>query len=167
MLFRQHGVYNRPKFHWGRSVRRRAQRLMDGLHFSFRSNCLTRERVTKPHRDGAQEVRRLGLTKTYCRPRILCAEWSRALLNNSPRHHSGSGRDWPYKATSRPSDSDETGLTKSDRCLSIMAWRCRKTILFHFLSRPILRVSYSSPRRKKCRRRITGPCARSWRLLSP
>ena len=40
----------------------------------------------------------MGLTKTYCSPRFLCAEWSRALLNKSPRHHSGSGRDWPYSA---------------------------------------------------------------------
>jgi hypothetical protein len=91
---------------------------VDGLFFFFSFELSYQREPSKPHRDGAREVRRVGLTKTYCRPRIPCAEWSRALLNNSPRHHSRSGRDWPHNAVLRsqpPIATARTGSSKADQ----------------------------------------------------
>ena len=49
---------------------------------------------------------RLGsqvFTEASCSPRLHCAEWWCVVLSDWPRHHGGSGRDWPDKSATRPS----------------------------------------------------------------
>jgi|ERR1035441_6422773 hypothetical protein len=49
---------------------------------------------------------RLGsqvFTEASCSPRLHCAEWWCVVLSDWPRHHGGSGRDWPYKSACRTS----------------------------------------------------------------
>src|SRR5450759_3563332 len=65
----------------------------------FRSSCLTRESPRSPVW-AAPEVGGQVLAKTSCSPRLHYAEWLCVVLNDSPRRHNGSGRDWPDKSRS-------------------------------------------------------------------
>src|SRR2546425_7702093 len=42
-----------------------------------------------------------ALAEASCSARLHCAEWSCVVFNDSPRHHSGFGRNWPYKSVTR------------------------------------------------------------------
>jgi hypothetical protein len=65
----------------------------------FRSSCLTRESPRSPVW-AAPEVDGQVLARTSCSPRLHYAEWLCVVLNDSPRRHNGSGRDWPDKSRS-------------------------------------------------------------------
>src|SRR5215510_4818824 len=91
-------VLIRPIVHLRLSVERRAQRPMDRPSFLFfRSSFLARESHRSPGW-AAPEVGSQVLTKTSCRGRFHCAEWSCIVLRDSPRRRNGSGRDWPHSA---------------------------------------------------------------------
>ena len=68
------------------------------LFFSFELSYLKVPK--KPRLGGALEVGDQLVTKTSCSPHFHCAEWSCVVLSDFPRHHNGSGRDWPDKSRS-------------------------------------------------------------------
>ena len=67
-----------------------------------------------------------GSQKTSCSPRLHCAEWSCVVLSDSPRHHNGSGRDWPDKSH-RSDECDRHGKPCKGRNLHENVYhRCRE-----------------------------------------
>src|SRR5260370_32073989 len=71
---------------------------MDRSSFLLFVRAVLPERAPEALSGRAPEVGGQVLTKTSCRPRLHCAEWSRVVLSDSPRHYNGSGRDWPDKS---------------------------------------------------------------------
>ena len=85
------------------SVGRSTQAPMDRPSFLLFVRAVLPERAPEAPSGRAPEVGGQVLTKTSCSPRLHCAEWSCVVLSDSPRHHNGSGRDWPDKSATRRS----------------------------------------------------------------
>src|SRR5215472_13435148 len=83
------------------SVERRAQGPLDRLSFLFSFELSYEREPSKPWAGRLPRLVGQVLTKTSCRGRFHCAEWSCIVLSDSPRSRNGSGRDWPYKSPSR------------------------------------------------------------------
>src|SRR5271169_4905007 len=75
---------------------------MDRPHFFFSFELTYPARPLKRRLGGLPRVGGQALRNTSCSPCLHCTEWSCVVLCGSPRHHNGSGRDWPHKATIRP-----------------------------------------------------------------
>ena len=74
-----------------------------GPPFFFSLELSYKERAPEPRLDGLTGFAGQFSQKTSCSARLHCAEWSCVVLGDSPRHHSGSGRNWPYKSLARRS----------------------------------------------------------------
>lgn len=85
----------------GSSVGRSTRTRVDRPFFLLFVRAVLPEKAPEAQTGRSPEVGGQVLTRTSCSPRLHCAEWSCVVLGDSPRHHNGSGRDWPDKSTYR------------------------------------------------------------------
>src|SRR5450759_4138896 len=97
----------------GSSVRRSAQCPVDRLLFLLFVRVVLPASAQEASFGRSPRGRRSVVTKNSCRPHFHCAEWSCVVLSGSPRHHIGSGTNWPVKSPTRDSVCLKPGLVFS------------------------------------------------------
>src|ERR1035437_6400080 len=105
----------------GSSVRRSAQCPVDRLLFLLFVRVVLPASAQEASFGRSPRGRRSVVTKNSCRPHFHCAEWSCVVLSGSPRHHIGSGTNWPVKsATRKEAWGQPFGIWESAWCAGVI-----------------------------------------------